>query len=162
MTELPSLTQKYSDKHSHTFRSNVAFSSDFWDRAPIPFPKPKGLKPFKEIRVEDRVAPATNGDVFIHINSGRLDLNYQLGAELLNPIKKFVTVSENVLGYKYMDGRDLTGFLDGTKNPGTSHARFNAAVVKSGEHEGGSFVFTQRWVHNLEKWKKVEGKIYIL
>lgn len=53
--------------------------------------------------------------------------------------------------FKYADGRDLSGFEDGTENP-TGEAAINAAIV-SEEHgplAGSSFVATQRWQHNFD------------
>jgi putative iron-dependent peroxidase len=51
------------------------------------------------------------------------------------------------------DSRDLTGFIDGTENP-KGRARAAAALIgaEDAPFAGGSFVFTQRYVHDLAAW----------
>lgn len=53
--------------------------------------------------------------------------------------------------FKYADGRDLSGYEDGTENP-TGDAAISAAIVGPGDARlaGSSFVATQRWRHNFE------------
>lgn len=53
--------------------------------------------------------------------------------------------------FKYAEGRDLSGFEDGTENP-TGEAAISAAVVGPDDAPlaGSSFVATQRWRHNFE------------
>jgi hypothetical protein len=62
------------------------------------------------------------------------------------------------INYKLRDGRDLTGFIDGTENPQFPDDRAEVALL--GEYHGifsdGSFVFAQRYAHNLEKWKQLK------
>ena len=53
--------------------------------------------------------------------------------------------------FVYLDSRDLTGFIDGTENPPV-HEAPAAAVVAEGPGSGGSFVFLQRWVHDLGRF----------
>ena len=57
-----------------------------------------------------------------------------------------------------MDGRDLTGFIDGTENPQFPDDRGETALLSenAGIFADGSFVFAQRYVHNLENWKKLK------
>jgi porphyrinogen peroxidase len=64
-----------------------------------------------------------------------------------------VSVMDDVLGFRYLDGRDLTGFIDGTENP-KGRERPDVALIGAEDPEfaGGSYVFTQRYVHDLGKW----------
>ena len=51
--------------------------------------------------------------------------------------------------FKYAEGRDLSGYEDGTENP-TGDAAIDAALVGAGlPLAGSSFVATQRWQHNF-------------
>jgi len=59
----------------------------------------------------------------------------------------------------YQNGRDLSGFIDGTENPADDDSRQKVAVEKD---TGGSYVITQKWIHDLklissEKDKTMEG-----
>ena len=53
--------------------------------------------------------------------------------------------------FKYAEGRDLSGYEDGTENP-TGDAAISAAIVGPGSQAlaGSSFVATQRWLHNFD------------
>ena len=58
--------------------------------------------------------------------------------------------------FKYGEGRDLSGYEDGTENPIGDEA-ISAAIV--GAHlpalTGSSFVATQRWCHNFERFESM-------
>ena len=60
----------------------------------------------------------------------------------------------DLAGFTYRDSRDLIGFVDGSANP-KDEGRLEAALVESGPGAGGSFVLSQQWVHDLEKWNAV-------
>lgn len=53
--------------------------------------------------------------------------------------------------FKYGEGRDLSGYEDGTENPQDDEA-ISAAILDdaAGNLSGSSFVATQRWLHNFE------------
>lgn len=50
--------------------------------------------------------------------------------------------------FRYRDGRDLSGYVDGTANP-TGDEAVAAAFVGAGALEGASFAYTGRFVHDL-------------
>ena len=52
-------------------------------------------------------------------------------------------------GFIYHDLRDLTGFVDGIGNPVGDKAKLAALVPAGQPGAGGSFLLTQKWVHNL-------------
>ena len=56
--------------------------------------------------------------------------------------------------FRFLDGRDVTGFVDGTENPQGLHRRKVALVKDEDDHEfaGGSYLHTQRYQHNLSLW----------
>lgn len=54
--------------------------------------------------------------------------------------------------FKFGEGRDLSGFEDGTENPVDEDA-LKAAIVGAGDLSGSSFVATQRWCHNFERFE---------
>ena len=53
------------------------------------------------------------------------------------------------------DDRDLIGFVDGTENPAGEETRREVAVIKDGVDAGGSYVFVQRWEHNLKQLNRM-------
>ena len=46
----------------------------------------------------------------------------------------------------------MTGFVDGTENPHDEEARAAALIPAGHTGAGGSFVLTQQWVHDLERF----------
>jgi putative iron-dependent peroxidase len=136
----------------------LGIGSKLWDRL-SPASRPAGLRPFLAIKVNGRVAPATGGDLFLQITSGRHDLNLDLAMGLLQRLQPLATMTEEIHGFRYRDSRDLTGFIDGTENP-KGKARAVAALI--GEEDrpfaGGSYVVVQRYVHDLERWRGLDER----
>ena len=137
----------------------VSFGSTFWDKI-SPGKRPIGLRPFKAINTGSRSAPSTGGDLLFHILSKRHDLNFELAMRLRNQLGERVEVMDEVHGFRYLDSRDLTGFIDGTENPKGTKERSTVALIGAEDPSfaGGSYVFTQRYVHNLKKWSTVPPK----
>ena len=55
--------------------------------------------------------------------------------------------------FRYREGRDLTGYEDGTENPEGEAAVAAAAVSGAGPGlDGSSFVAVQQWVHDLDRF----------
>jgi porphyrinogen peroxidase len=134
----------------------VSFGSDFWDVI-SPGKRPAGLRPFKAIDGGNLRAPSTGGDVLFHILSKRHDLNFELAMRVRAQLGDIVEVMDEVHGFQYLDTRDLTGFIDGTENPAGAKDRTQVALIGNEDRAfaGGSYVFTQRYVHNLKKWTTI-------
>ncbi len=143
------------DRHAQ-FTCAVGFGPKLWDRL-SPGKRPKRLRPFKAVKQGKRAAPATGGDLWIHIASDRHDLNMELAMRLEPLLAPDIVFAEMVHGYRYLDSRDLTGFIDGTENP-KGDERAQAALIgkEDPEFEGGSYVAAQRYVHNLERWRTID------
>lgn len=134
----------------------VAFGAAMWDAIGNSM-RPKELRPFKGVSGPGHSAPATGGDILLHINSTRHDLNFELARALLGHFGSAAVVMEEVYCFVYMDSRDMTGFIDGTANPKEDGERRGAALIGSEDpaFTGGSYVLTQRYVHNLAGWEKL-------
>lgn len=132
--------------------------SKLWDRL-SPENRPAGLRPFRAVEANGRVAPATGGDLFVQISSRRHDLNLDLAMALVCRLRPAATLTEEVHGFRYRDSRDLTGFIDGTENP-KGKARADAALIGEEDRHfaGGSYVAVQRYVHDLERWRKLDDR----
>lgn len=133
----------------------VSIGPEFWDSL-SPRKRPEGLGPFMAIDNKGKEAPYTGGDLLFHIISKRADLNFELALRAMRELGDTVSVMDDIAGFRYLDSRDLTGFIDGTENP-KGKARAAVALIGSEDREfaGGSYVFTQRYVHNLQKWSAI-------
>jgi putative iron-dependent peroxidase len=116
--------------------------------------RPAELAPFPAMAQGARQAPATPADLFIHIHSGRHDANFVLARAVMGALGDAVRVVEEVHGFKYLGGRDLTGFVDGTENP-KGDERPGVALVgdEDAAFAAGSYVSIQRYVHKLAPWE---------
>ncbi|GAB3395583.1 hypothetical protein GCM10027514_43280 [Azotobacter armeniacus] len=60
---------------------------------------------------------------------------------------------QNTDAFRYREGRDLTGYEDGTENPKDEEAIAAAIVGEGPEGErGSSFAAVQHWVHDLDRF----------
>ena len=84
---------------------------------------------------------------------GELVTRTQKLDQVLSPAFKRIELIE---AFRYKDGRDLSGYIDGTENPQGDDA-FATAFVKdtSAELDGSSFVAVQKWVHDLTHFKSL-------
>ncbi len=152
----PALVKKVSAADSKAkLVCNVGFGCEYWDFI-SPGNRPAHLRPFRPIDWNARSAPSTGGDLLFHIISKRHDLNLDLAMRLRNLLSSMVEVMDEVHGFRYLDSRDLTGFIDGTENPkGKKREGVSLIGKEDPDFSGGSYVFTQRYVHNLAKWATV-------
>lgn len=116
---------------------------------------PRNLQAFSAIN-GIKSAPATGGDLLIHLNGERFDLLYELAMRFINPIRSLVDIIEETHTFTYLDSRDLTGFIDGTENPNTDQAAGVALLADDADFVDGSFVLTQRYEHQLSRWDSLE------
>lgn len=118
---------------------------------------PGGLRELRELRPLKGSfdMPAPGGDLLVHINSQRVDFCFELAQSFLDDLKGGMEVLEEQAGFRYLDNRDLTGFIDGTENPHEPEGRAAAALL-DGEFAGGSFAFAQRYVHDMAKWHRLK------
>ena len=130
----------------------MGIGSDAWDRL-FGDPRPAELHLFREFRAGSRYAIATPGDLLFHIRAKRMDLCFEMAAQIMGKLGDAVTAVDEVHGFRYFDDRDLLGFVDGTENP-RGQAVIDAALI--GEEDptfvGGSYVITQKYLHDLAGW----------
>src|SRR5277367_1212195 len=130
----------------------VGFGSDAWDHL-FGAPRPAELHPFREIRSGSRVAVSTPGDLLFHIRAKRPDLCFELATQIKESIGEFVTVADEVHGFRYFDDRDVIGFVDGTENPRGGAAELAAIVgPEDPAYSGGSYVLAQKYLHDMKGW----------
>lgn len=130
----------------------VGIGADAWTRL-FAGPQPKLLRPFAGYHGDVHVAPATPGDLLIHLKSDDMGLCYELGRLLTIDLGDAVSTEDEVHGFRYFDLRDLTGFVDGTENPTGQDAIDTITVGDEDPHfAGGSYVTVQRYVTDFDRW----------
>jgi len=130
----------------------TGIGSDAWDKL-FGSPRPAELHPFREIRSGERHAVSTPGDILFHIRAKRIDLCFELAAQIMERIGDAVSIADEVHGFRYFEDRDVIGFVDGTENPRGDAAR-EAAIVGDEDptFAGGSYVIVQKYLHDMKGW----------
>lgn len=133
----------------------AGFGSKAWD-ALFGGPRPAALHPFKEVGVAGRLAPATPGDILLHIRAEQMDLCFELATQLMAALGDAVTVVDEVQGFRYFDMRSIIGFVDGTENPvGRKALGFTIVGDEDPNFSGGSYVMVQKYLHNMKAWNEL-------
>ena len=114
---------------------------------------PNDLHDFFSLRNSFTEAVSTQFDLLIHIRSERHDINFELASSLMQEYSQGLTLVDEVSGFRYLDNRDLTGFVDGTENPQSEADRIRVALKPGNDAlSQGSFIHIQRYQHNLQTW----------
>ena len=133
----------------------VSIGSAAWDRL-FDGPRPAELHPFRPLDGARHHAPATPGDLLFHVKANQMDLCFEFIAQVMNRLAGWVTVGDEVHGFRYFDERDLIGFVDGTENP-AGRAAQSAALIggEDPDFAGGSYVIIQKYLHNMVTWNQL-------
>ncbi|OBT08628.1 deferrochelatase [Vibrio sp. UCD-FRSSP16_10] len=137
--------------------TSVAFSHQFWASS-LNEELPSELIPFPVLECNDKVAPTTEADILLHCHSTRHDLHFFLLRKLMLEISEDAVIVDETYSYRYLDSRDMTGFIDGTENPAGAADRTEVALVADGPFAGGSYVMVQRFEHSLPAWNALSVK----
>ncbi|MGL6258087.1 Dyp-type peroxidase [Vibrio sp. WXL210] len=131
---------------------SIAFTHQFWSQ--LDASMPKELVAFEPLGEGENTAPATDVDVLIHCHSQRPDLHFFVLRKFISMVEESVEIVDETNGFRYLDSRDMTDFVDGTENP-EGAARQDVAIIPEGEFVGGSYVMVQRFIHNLPAWNRL-------
>ena len=136
-------------------KTAVAFGPELWSR--LYSQSPAGFQQLEPIQGSFAM-PVVPADVLIHIASARADICFALSQAFFEGIRDKVHVLDERVCFRYFDGRDITGFIDGTENPQFPDDRAEVALLgeDAGIFQDGSLIFAQRYAHDLEKWKKLK------
>ena len=99
-------------------------------------------------------APATQRDLFVWLHGDKRDELFARALQWRVCLRPIADLDHEDHGFRFRDSRDLTGFVDGSANP-KGDARQAAALIQGGDQTNGSFVFAQRWVHDLSRLSRL-------
>eukprot|EP00743_Colponemidia_sp_Colp-15_P001452 GILK01001591.1.p1 GENE.GILK01001591.1~~GILK01001591.1.p1 ORF type:complete len:382 (+),score=35.39 GILK01001591.1:43-1188(+) len=124
--------------------AGVAFSPSLWQR--VTGQTLPANASYKDRNGAFGSMPATGGDIFVHVKT----LTYSQAFEILDAVLSAlppgsVAKFEDRYGWGYKDGRDLSGFLDGTENPSGHALRQDVGLIPG---RNGSYLITQLWIHD--------------
>jgi putative iron-dependent peroxidase len=107
----------------------------------------EGLRPFPR---DLPLFPSTQEALWLFLAHASESAMFDAGRRFSTTVRDAFTVVEDIATFKYKEGRDLTGFEDGTENP-KGKAALQAAIIRGRGKglDGGSFVAVERFVHDL-------------
>jgi porphyrinogen peroxidase len=114
-----------------------------------------GLRPFGAISGAGVSFPSIQGALWVSLGGDERGEVLDRALSLRRTMKGFRLIEE-VDTFRYREGRDLTGYEDGTENP-KGDAAIEAAFVSEGPLAGGSFVAVQKYVHDLDRFTAFEA-----
>lgn len=131
----------------------IGIGHDAWPRLFPDHPRPKGLHPMKAFKGAKHTAPATPGDLLLHIRATRTDACFELAMRIREQLGDAVVPVDEVHGFRYLDARSMVGFVDGTENPQGQEA-VEATLVGDEDpaYAGGSYVIVQKYIHDMAAW----------
>ncbi|NQX37746.1 putative iron-dependent peroxidase [Pedobacter steynii] len=129
---------------------------DAWLRLDLPVPLPKELLDFIPVAGEKHTAVSSKGDLHFHIRADSQSICYDMAAEISDLLNKVAVSVEEIKGFRYWDGRSILGFVDGTENPhGQEREFFGVVGDDDPDYKGGSYLFVQKYIHDLTAWKEL-------
>ncbi|MCK8624546.1 Dyp-type peroxidase [Apilactobacillus sp. M161] len=148
-----SMNIRYPEYH---LKVAMGFSNDAWDYLFPNAKKPAELETFKPIHGPKCTAPATDGDIFIHIRADEETVVYEVADQLHNYYRDIAKVVDETKGFRYFEGRSIIGFVDGTENPDGSESASYAIIGDEDEdYINGSYAFAQKYMHDMDSWKSL-------
>lgn len=125
-----------------------------WKKLELPAPLPTELVDFKPIAGQKHTAVSTPGDLHFHIRAADRSYCVDMAAEIAAVLSPVADCTEEVHGFRYWDGRSILGFIDGTENPTGDDRNFFAVIGdEDASYKGGSYLFVQKYLHDLVAWK---------
>lgn len=114
----------------------------------------EGLKPLPPVTAPGLSIQSTPDALWLWLRGterGELLHRSRRLAHLLAPAFKLEELWD---AFKYQEGRDLSGYEDGTENPQDDDAVTTAILgTEAAALAGSSFVATQRWIHNFRRFE---------
>lgn len=154
MTNLNNSAQVRTENPKASVVLGVSYQA--WKKLKLPEPLPKELKDFESIVGKKHTAVSTPGDIHIHIRGAEKSYCMDMVANISAAIADIAECSEEVHGFRYWDGRSIMGFVDGTENPyGANRPLFGVVGGEDEAYKGGSYLFVQKYLHDLVAWRKL-------
>ncbi|MBU1307942.1 MAG: Dyp-type peroxidase [Gammaproteobacteria bacterium] len=157
LARLPLLFDRLAEHFSEAQLSGVvAIGSNYWDLL-YPGARPVGLSMLPELSAADIELAAVPVDILIQIRSDRLDVNIISCQQVLQMLDSHVEIQDQLQGCRYLDGRNLTGFIDVPWNPKARNRR-QVSLIDATEQPvfaGGSYMYLQQLVFDHVSWHQL-------
>ena len=133
------------------------FRPELW-RGLVPDAAPAGLSGFNQplAGADGYTMPATQHDAVLWLSGGAYDIVFDEARQAIAAIAPMASVAEETSSWAYERDRDLTGFIDGTKNPSLLEAPDVLVIPEGKPGAGGTILLLQKWQHDATQWESLE------
>lgn len=117
-----------------------------------------GLHGFPALSGVGVAFPSTQGALWVFLRGNERGTVLDRAMGIQRKLGTGWRLMDEVDAFRYREGRDLTGYEDGTENPKGDAALEAAILAHGGEGMvGGSFVAVQRFVHDLARFQGLDA-----
>lgn len=155
--DIPGLIHKLAEQFSEAnLNAVVAIGPGYWHSL-YPHARPADFEPFSPLSVDDLAMPAIPYDVLLKIRADRYDVLHLAIQQCYQLLMPHLELVEQTHCFRFMDGRDLTGFIDQPQPPRGRKKRELALIneTKQPEFAQGSYLFYQRYRLDLYRWQQL-------
>lgn len=135
----------------------IGVRPELWATVSDPAHIPANVHGFNEpiVGADGYEMPATQHDAWLWVASSSRSASFNVARHIVSQVSGLLKVSEEIVGWVYASNRDLTGFEDGTENPGALEVPGVIAVPPHQPGFGSSVLLFQKWPHRVEQWAKL-------
>lgn len=132
----------------------IGFRPELWGSI-APHEIPVGITGFnRELMGQDGFTmAATQHDVYLSAAGHTYDTVFDMARDAVRQLEGVANLQHETRGWTYKDSRDLTGFIDGTKNPPWTLAPSWALIPEDQPGAMGSILLLQKWIHDAKGWE---------
>ena len=113
-----------------------------------------GLKTFPALQATGISVPSTPSAIWCWLRGEERGELVHASRRVRRALGDAFEIESVIDAFRHLDGRDLTGYEDGTENPTGEDAVAAAVVSAAGDGlDGSSFVAVQQWVHDLDRFE---------
>lgn len=150
LKSLSALNQIQQQFASENVNMTIAFGADFWHSLPY-VSEGNEIKNFPTYG--NGLAPATQHDLLIHIQSLSFMANFALLQQVLAAFGDNIRVASEEHGHRLNEARGVDGFVDGTENPHELPDIQRIGTLADNQLDAGaSYIVVQKYRHNLPIW----------
>lgn len=134
----------------------IGFSNQAWDYLFPNAKKPQELETYQTLTGAEYSMPASDGDIFLHIRASEEAVVYEIVRQFMKLLAPVTTVIDETKGFRYLEGRAIIGFIDGTEAPAPEDAADYAIIGdEDSDFINGSYAFAQKWQHDMAFWENL-------
>lgn len=134
----------------------IGFSNQAWDYMFPNAKKPQELETYQTLTGAEYSMPASDGDIFLHIRASEEAVVYEIVRQFMKLLAPVTTVIDETKGFRYLEGRAIIGFIDGTEAPAPEDAADYAIIGdEDSDFINGSYAFAQKWQHDMAFWENL-------